>query len=156
MSTGSSRCSRWIGKLAQHLWCSLIPTSHHLQVQRSVKSYLGMVKRFPGHTGHTGDSRRLYVCWILAVQRRKSAGAVPGNLKTVWLLLRAAAFFVSHRLKSPFGSASESALAHEGRPPIPRQDPKRGWPQVGRDFFETPPKKGVAAPQLLQSGKPGG
>ena len=35
---------------------------------------------------------------------------VPGNLKTLWLLLMAAAFFVSHRLKSPFGSASASSM----------------------------------------------
>ncbi|CAK8993453.1 unnamed protein product, partial [Durusdinium trenchii] len=36
------------------------------------------------------------------------APGVPNNLKTLWLLLLAAAFFVSHRLKSPFGSASSS------------------------------------------------
>ena len=38
---------------------------------------------------------------------------LPGNLKTVWLLLLAASFFVSHRLKSPFGSASSSHMAQQ-------------------------------------------
>ncbi|CAE8617738.1 unnamed protein product [Polarella glacialis] len=33
---------------------------------------------------------------------------VPGNCRTLWLLLQAADFFVGHRLKSPFGSASSS------------------------------------------------
>ena len=39
---------------------------------------------------------------------------LPGNLKTVWLLLLAASFFVSHRLKSPFGSASSSHMSLRG------------------------------------------
>ncbi|CAJ1380493.1 unnamed protein product [Effrenium voratum] len=54
----------------------------------------------PGTAGSFSD--------FLSTMLSASPGAVPGNLKTLWLLLRAAAFFVSHRLKSPFGSASES------------------------------------------------
>ncbi|CAE7755163.1 rbcL, partial [Symbiodinium sp. CCMP2456] len=33
---------------------------------------------------------------------------LPKNLGVMWLLLQAAAYFVSHRLKSPFGSATSS------------------------------------------------
>ena len=53
--------------------------------------------------------RNVFLCcigWASA-----TTTGVPGNLKTLWLLLMAAAFFVSHRLKSPFGSASASSMA---------------------------------------------
>lgn len=43
-----------------------------------------------------------------------TVAGLPGNLKTVWLLLLAASFFVSHRLKSPFGSASSSHMGSTG------------------------------------------